>query len=67
MRLYFKVDGDEIHIDVANRFVEEVEAILQEYNWFYHDVAGYEPIKDIRKEYNIFNYGKAKEEKETTN
>lgn len=71
MRLYYKTTMDnekeEHYIDVPNKDVEEIKRIIKVYNYNTRLVYGVEKVKITREEYNIFNYGKAKEEKETTN
>lgn len=61
MRIYFKLDDDDLYIDVPNRFRKSIEYILKEYNDFYDDRTGDRPITNIREECNIFNYGKTDE------
>lgn len=62
------MDNEEEHyIDVPNKDVEGIKRIIKVYNYNTRLVYGVAKIKITREEYNIFNYGKAKEEKETTN
>lgn len=59
MRLFYKKSDIEHYIDVPNKDVEIVETIFNVYNKVSEYVYNQpDRLKIIRKEFNIFNYGK---------
>lgn len=59
MRLFYKKNDIEHYIDVPNKDVEIVETIFNVYNKMSEYVYNQpDRVKIIRKEFNIFNYGK---------
>lgn len=62
MRLFYKKNDIIHYIDVPNKDVEIVETVFNIYNKMSEYVYNQsDRIKIIRKEFNIFNYGKEEE------
>lgn len=61
MRLYFKNNHKNLYIDVPNRYLADITDLFDDYNALFYCKSGCTPLKILREEFNIFNYGKEEE------